>query len=117
MSTNLSLQTFVDIGAGIGLFSLMAASRGHPVIAFEMGKNSIESFNASLVYNGFQDRVQIHQVRPLYAPQFCKWMAVEWQNFLQASMDSLCLCIRSLAALPAGSLGARPLASIALLLT
>lgn len=59
---NLFVQTLVDIGAGIGLFSLMAAARGHQVIAFETAPHSIESFNASIHYNGFQDHIQIHQV-------------------------------------------------------
>lgn len=56
------LQALVDIGAGIGMFSLAAASRGHPVIAFEQANNSLQSFQASIDYNGFGKLITLHQV-------------------------------------------------------
>ncbi len=55
-------QVLLDIGAGIGFFSLAAAARGHRSIAFELSRNSLESFRASLAYNGLQHMVDIHEV-------------------------------------------------------
>lgn len=54
---------FLDIGAGVGLFSLAAASRGHRAIAFELSPNSLRTFNASIQYNGFQKQIDIQEVR------------------------------------------------------
>lgn len=56
------VQALVDIGAGIGMFSLAAASRGHPVIAFERANNSLQSFQSSIDYNGFGKLITLHQV-------------------------------------------------------
>ena len=53
----------VDIGAGIGFFSLAAAARGHAALAFELAPNSVESLQASIDYNGFGKLVTVHQVR------------------------------------------------------
>ena len=62
-------QVLVDIGAGIGMFSLAAAARGHSVIAFEMAEKSLQSFRASIAYNGFEPLIKVHQVTPLpWAP-------------------------------------------------
>jgi FkbM family methyltransferase len=58
-------QVLVDIGAGIGLFSLAAAARGHSVIAFEMAEKSLQSFQASIAYNGFAKLIKVHQVLPI----------------------------------------------------
>lgn len=55
-------QVLVDIGAGIGYFSLAAAARGHRAIAFELSNNSLASFEASIVYNGFQNMITVHKV-------------------------------------------------------
>lgn len=68
----------VDIGAGIGFFSLAAAARGHRSIAFELAPASLESLQASIDYNGFQNFVTVHQVGPngviqiLYCPSECQ---------------------------------------------
>ena len=56
-------QIFVDVGAGQGLFSLAAASRGHRVLAAEMSAKSVASMNASIHFNGFQDLFALRQVR------------------------------------------------------
>jgi len=53
----------LDVGAGSGYFSLAAAARGHRVIAFELSPRSLLSFEASIAYNGFQDRIALHKVR------------------------------------------------------
>ena len=59
-----TLQILVDVGAGCGYLALAAASRGHRTIAFELDRVALASFNASLVFNGFQRHVTVHQVRP-----------------------------------------------------
>ena len=53
---------FLDIGAGVGLFSLAAASRGHRALAFELSPNSLHTFNESIVYNGFQKQIEVQEV-------------------------------------------------------
>ncbi|KAL4425799.1 hypothetical protein ABPG75_009815 [Micractinium tetrahymenae] len=45
--------TLVDVGAGYGLFTLAAAARGHPVLAFEAAPKSAAALAASISYNGF----------------------------------------------------------------
>lgn len=52
---------FVEVGAGYGLTSLAAASRGHKVIAFEVGSKSLEAFQDSISRNGFQDLIKVHK--------------------------------------------------------
>lgn len=54
--------TFVDIGANIGLFSMLAASMGHNVVAFEPARTNALKLNASIRVNGFTDRVQLLQM-------------------------------------------------------
>ena len=52
----------LDIGAGLGFFSLAAAARGHDVESFEVSEDSLEAFESSTSRNGFQDFVKIHRV-------------------------------------------------------
>ena len=52
----------VDVGAGLGFFSLAAAARGHPAIAFEWGGGD-ELFRASVAHNGFGKLVDVRTVR------------------------------------------------------
>ena len=52
------LPAVLDIGAGYGLASLAAASRGHPVVAFEAAPKSAAALAASIAYNGFPVRMQ-----------------------------------------------------------
>ena len=56
------IQVLLDIGAGLGLFSLAAAARGHKAIAFELSGNSLASMEASIAFSGFQDLVTLHKV-------------------------------------------------------
>jgi hypothetical protein len=59
----------VDVGAGSGFFSLAAAAGGHPVLAFEASPDSLEAFNASIQYNGFQQLVSVFTTPLGAAPQ------------------------------------------------
>lgn len=54
-------QVLLDIGAGLGLFSLAAAARGHRVIALEASPNSCEAFEESIKYNGWHKRITLHR--------------------------------------------------------
>ncbi|MDB5237427.1 MAG: FkbM family methyltransferase [Parcubacteria group bacterium] len=45
--------TFLDIGANIGYFSLMAASLGRNVIAFEPSKREVDRMERNIRLNGF----------------------------------------------------------------
>eukprot|EP00210_Caulerpa_lentillifera_P001107 g1068.t1 len=45
--------TFLDIGAGLGFFSLAVASRNHPVIAFELPGLGAHAFQESIHRNNF----------------------------------------------------------------
>ncbi|KAL6771149.1 hypothetical protein ACKKBF_B34135 [Auxenochlorella protothecoides x Auxenochlorella symbiontica] len=59
--------TLVDVGAGYGVVALAAAARGHAVHAFEAGPGSAAALRASLAYNGFGDRVALHETEVLGA--------------------------------------------------
>ncbi|QDZ23394.1 glycosyltransferase [Chloropicon primus] len=52
----------LDIGAGIGFFSLAAAARGHDVESFEVSNMSLKAFETSSKRNGFEDFIKIHRV-------------------------------------------------------
>lgn len=52
-------STFVDVGAGLGFFSLAAAARGHHVVALEASAHSRSAMQASLKYNGLQGLVDV----------------------------------------------------------
>ena len=51
---------FLDIGAGLGFFSLAAASRHHPVVALELTDSNIKPFNMSIHTNGFAEVLKLH---------------------------------------------------------
>lgn len=55
-------RVLLDVGAGIGLFSLAAAARGHHAIAFELSQTSLNSFQQSIAFNGFERQIQLHKV-------------------------------------------------------
>ena len=57
----------VDVGAGVGYFSLAAAARGHQAIAFELSTKAVASFEASMDYNGFQKAITLHKARLHFA--------------------------------------------------
>ena len=60
----------LDIGAGIGYYSLAAAARGHRVIAAELSPTSTASIEASIKYTGFGKAITLHNVSPI-----CPWQA------------------------------------------
>lgn len=49
----------IDVGAGLGFFSLAAASRGHPVVAFEENSRDVEALKKGVEYNGFGTLMQV----------------------------------------------------------
>jgi len=52
----------LDVGAGLGFFSLAAAARGFPVIAYEWNGGD-ELLKASVAHNGFGELVDVRVVR------------------------------------------------------
>ena len=53
---------FVDVGANIGYFSLIAAALEVPVVAFEPVTKNHSVFQKSIELNGFQDRIRLEQL-------------------------------------------------------
>jgi FkbM family methyltransferase len=53
---------FLDIGAGIGFYSMTAAARGHRVIATELAHRSVAVFRDSIEQNGFQALIDVRGV-------------------------------------------------------
>ena len=52
----------LDIGAGMGMFSLAAAASGHKAYAFELSPKSLASLEASIEFNGFQHLITVQKV-------------------------------------------------------
>lgn len=52
---------FVDVGANIGLYSILAAEQGCRVVAFEPDPASAAALRANLLLNNIQDRVKVIQ--------------------------------------------------------
>ena len=50
----------IDVGANIGYFSLLAASLGYNIIAFEPMLFNLQRFATSIERNGFQEQVQLY---------------------------------------------------------
>jgi FkbM family methyltransferase len=55
------MPVMVDVGAGLGYFSLAAASLGARVIAFEPMSKHARKFSKSILNNGFQNRIMLFQ--------------------------------------------------------
>lgn len=55
---------FLDIGANIGYYSLLVASQcpAAKIYSFEPDSNNFRLFKTSIHYNGFDDRIQAHQL-------------------------------------------------------
>eukprot|EP00892_Ulva_mutabilis_P010531 jgi/Ulvmu1/7850/UM004_0081.1 len=62
LSAEAEPAVLLDVGAGIGFYTLTAATRGHRVIASEMAARSLHALHASLEENGVQDLVQVQEV-------------------------------------------------------
>jgi len=52
---------FLDVGANIGQYTLLAAAMGFKVFAFEPVPNHVEMIRRSLYLNGWPDRVHLYQ--------------------------------------------------------
>jgi FkbM family methyltransferase len=52
-------DTFVDVGANIGVYSVIAAVRGARVLAFEPNASARATLTANLALNHVEDRVQV----------------------------------------------------------
>lgn len=60
---NMNLK-LIDIGAGLGLFSLSAAAKQHPVIAFESTRQNLDPFKQSIHVNNFTHSIQLFSSIP-----------------------------------------------------
>eukprot|EP00241_Pyramimonas_parkeae_P000729 CAMPEP_0114247346 /NCGR_PEP_ID=MMETSP0058-20121206/12974_1 /TAXON_ID=36894 /ORGANISM="Pyramimonas parkeae, CCMP726" /LENGTH=1002 /DNA_ID=CAMNT_0001360647 /DNA_START=399 /DNA_END=3407 /DNA_ORIENTATION=+ len=77
----------VDVGAGVGFFSLAAAARGHKAVAFETRPKHVRAIRASVKQNGFKELLSVHNT-PLGSdsPAFCaSWTAREASEASTAS--------------------------------
>lgn len=52
--------TLLDVGANVGYFSLIAAQRGHDVIAIDADSEACALLSRNAARNGFSDRITIH---------------------------------------------------------
>jgi FkbM family methyltransferase len=52
-------NTFIDVGAHVGWFSVLAAARGARVLAFEMQAGLIPLINESISLNGYDERITV----------------------------------------------------------
>lgn len=56
-------NTFVDVGANLGYFTLAAAASGYDVVAFEAADHYARKLSRSVWRNGFRERVALYQNR------------------------------------------------------
>jgi hypothetical protein len=62
----------VDIGAGVGFFSLAAAARGHRSLAFETSPKHLRALRTSVARNRFQELITVRPVQVgASSPSFC----------------------------------------------
>lgn len=69
-------RVFVDIGANVGFFSLLAAVSGCEVQSLEPDRNNALRLTQNIAVNGFQNRVHVHRIAlgatqgrlPIYSP-------------------------------------------------
>ena len=60
----------LDIGAGMGFYSLAAAAAGRSVEAIEIGSRNLASLKASVAYNNFSNLVTVTSPCLLSRPAF-----------------------------------------------
>lgn len=56
---SVGVQTVVDFGANVGWFSLLAASKGHQVIAIEPMESNRKALMQSIALNRFDDSIEL----------------------------------------------------------
>lgn len=65
---------FIDVGANLGYYTLLALQRGVPVVAFEPQPQNLRCLYANLLANGWDDRAEVFPValaeRPGLLPMF-----------------------------------------------
>lgn len=57
-----SSTLFIDIGANIGYYSLLASSQGIKVVAFEPVVKNLELFEQSIWSNNFEKLIKVHNI-------------------------------------------------------
>ena len=77
---NINPPLVVDIGANIGYFSLVAASKGFRVISFEPTHYNIEHFINSIKRNNLEDRVVIYNNAVSNGHSWIEFKATSKQN-------------------------------------
>ena len=63
LSAHRRSAALLDVGSGLGYFSLAAAARGHRVISYEWGESAVPLLRASIAHNGFGPRVELRTAR------------------------------------------------------
>ncbi len=53
------VDLFVDVGANLGYYSLLALKKGKPVVAFEPQPRNLRSLFQNLIANGWEDRAEV----------------------------------------------------------
>lgn len=72
----------MDIGAGVGFFSLAAAARGHRSLAFETSPKHLRALRTSVARNRFQELITLRPVQMgASSPSFC----ATWNMRLEVS--------------------------------
>lgn len=85
-------NTFVDIGSGLGYFSLAAARRGYRVFAVEPNTPTLELFNKSIHLNGLEHIVTSLPLAmgPTWEPQFCSTIRAHGPGPLLSLEETSC---------------------------
>lgn len=74
----LHAQGFLDVGAGLGFYTLAAAAAGRHVEAYVAGNHDLMFLEASIEYNGFSNRIALHKVSLSPAStELCSYAMVE----------------------------------------
>ena len=80
-----SNESWLDCGANVGAFSLLAASKGASTICYEPAPYSCEMIEKNLKLNGFQNAVEIKQTALVHDERKCTILTIGpnggvWRN-------------------------------------